>query len=69
MVHVNGKEEWTMVTEMGNILIVDDEELIRRSIRKKLAALGYVCGEASDAHEALEKMSENPADLVIGIFC
>jgi putative two-component system response regulator len=56
-----------MTTEAtkGSILIVDDEELIRRSIRKKLTKEGYNCAEASCGDDALLHLSGNQADLVI----
>lgn len=47
------------------ILIVDDEELIRRSIRRKLIKEGYSCAEASCGDEALTYLHTNQADLVI----
>jgi putative two-component system response regulator len=49
----------------GNILIVDDEDLIRRSIRKKLIKEGYTCTEASCGDEALSYLKSSQADLVI----
>ncbi|WP_114571515.1 response regulator transcription factor [Exiguobacterium flavidum] len=47
-----------------NIMIVDDEEKMRRLLRLFLEGDGYTCIEAKDAKEALEKISERP-DLVI----
>ena len=54
-----------MVTGQGSILIVDDEELLRRSLRKKLSKGGYHCQEAGSGDEALERLRSDPADLVI----
>ena len=48
-----------------NVLIVDDEDLMRRAIRMKLTKEGYNCSEASCASEALNKLKEGPFDLVI----
>lgn len=48
-----------------NILIVDDETLIRRSMFRKLMKEGYVCAEASCGDEALESLKSRRADLVI----
>ncbi|MBN1857203.1 MAG: response regulator [Dehalococcoidia bacterium] len=47
------------------VLIVDDERLVRRTLHKKLSREGYRCEEAGDAEEALHQMGGNPADLVI----
>lgn len=52
-------------TEQENILIVDDEETVRRVLRKRLVREGYRCEEASNADEALEKLRSNPHELVI----
>jgi putative nucleotidyltransferase with HDIG domain len=56
-----------MVTALQkeNILIVDDEKTVRRSLNKCLTLRGFSCSEASNANEALESMEKNPADLVI----
>ncbi len=47
------------------ILVVDDEELIRRFIVTFLSKLGYSSVMAIDGIEALEKMKENKIDAVI----
>jgi putative two-component system response regulator len=48
-----------------SILIVDDEDPIRRSIRKKLTREGYNCAEASCGDDAMRHLKGNQADLVI----
>lgn len=52
-------------TEKANILIVDDEEPVRRPLRKKLSREGYTCREAGDAVQALERLRDCLTDLVI----
>jgi len=47
------------------ILIVDDDEVIRMLMSQFLAGEGYAVVEAEDGHAALEKLAENPFDLVI----
>jgi putative nucleotidyltransferase with HDIG domain len=47
------------------ILVVDDEPVIRRLLRQKMISLGYACFEADSSRQAMEKMNESPADLVI----
>lgn len=47
-----------------NILIVDDEKLIRWSMRQKLGSWGYQVSEAEDIQEALRKISQETPDLV-----
>jgi putative two-component system response regulator len=56
-----------MVTTLQkeNILIVDDEKTVRRSLNRCLTLRGFSCAEASNADEALESLKKNPADLVI----
>ena len=47
------------------ILVVDDEELIRRLIVTFLSQLGHSCITATDGVDALEKMDGNKMDAVI----
>jgi putative two-component system response regulator len=56
-----------MVTTLQkeNILIVDDEKTVRRSLNRCLTLRGFSCAEASSADEALESLKNNPVDLVI----
>lgn len=56
-----------MVTEakQPSVLIVDDEELVRRTIRKSLASEGFICYEAESAEKAMECMRSRPAEVVI----
>jgi putative two-component system response regulator len=48
-----------------NILIVDDEKTVRRSLNRALSMNGYSCEEASSADEAMASLNRRPADLVI----
>jgi two-component system chemotaxis response regulator CheY len=50
---------------MPSILVVDDEEQIRRLIRETLEQDGYRVTEARDGKEALQQYRLAPADLVI----
>jgi len=54
---VSGKRE--------GILIVDDEEVIRRFLHQRLSSEGYQCQEASSADQALDELKSNPTELVI----
>jgi CheY-like chemotaxis protein len=47
------------------ILVVDDEEVIRKFLRIQLAKLGYEVEEAADGEQALEKLGEDDFDLLI----
>lgn len=49
---------------MADILIIDDHEAIRRSLRKILEALGHTVREAADGQTALRHFAGKPADLV-----
>jgi two-component system nitrogen regulation response regulator NtrX len=49
----------------GSILIVDDEEGIRRSVADILADEGYAPAVAADAEDALRQVTAAPPDLVL----
>ncbi len=48
-----------------NILVVDDEELIREVIKEYLNLAGYIVTEAQNGEEAIKKFKENNINLVI----
>ena len=50
---------------MPSVLIVDDEEAIRRLIRSTLEQAGYHVREAADGKAGLSHYRQSPADLVI----
>ncbi len=50
---------------MARILIIDDEESVRATLRKILDAAGHDVVEAEDGEAGLERYRENPADVVI----
>lgn len=50
---------------MPSVLVVDDEEAIRRLIREALEQAGYQVNEARDGKEGLARYRQVPADLVI----
>lgn len=54
-----------MAGKREGILIVDDEEVIRRLLRQKLSDEGYRCEEAGSAEQALDKLRSNAVELVI----
>ena len=54
-----------MTNKQGKILIVDDEEVIRRLLHQKLSSEGYQCQEAGSADEALEKLRSSAVELVL----
>ena len=47
------------------ILVVDDEKLIRWSLRKNLVGAGYQVLEAEDGNQALEVLDDEGADLML----
>jgi NADH-quinone oxidoreductase subunit E/NADP-reducing hydrogenase subunit HndA len=49
----------------GNVLVVDDEQIVLRSCERILGAEGYFVQTASSARSALEMMAENSYDLLI----
>jgi two-component system, OmpR family, KDP operon response regulator KdpE len=48
-----------------HILVVDDEEQIRRALKSILSTRGYTLEMAATAHEALMKAIDSPPDLVV----
>ena len=50
---------------MACILLIDDEESCRVTLRKILETAGHDVVEAADGREGLERYRENPADVVI----
>jgi len=50
---------------MAYVLIVDDEPLVARAHERALKSAGYRCEIAGNADEALQKLNEEPADLVL----
>jgi two-component system, chemotaxis family, chemotaxis protein CheY len=50
---------------MKHILIVDDSNLARRTLRQIIERSGYSVEEAKDGHEALEKYYLRRPDLVL----
>jgi DNA-binding NtrC family response regulator len=49
----------------SHVLVVDDEELYRRSLARILARVGHEISEARDAAEALAIAANQPLDLVL----
>ena len=51
-----------------NILVVDDQAVVRRELRKSLTAYGFRVSEARDGQEALQYLECGGVDLVITDF-
>jgi CheY-like chemotaxis protein len=49
----------------ASILVVDDEETVRRCLRAVLEEAGYSVTEAADGREAIEELQRAKPDLVI----
>ena len=54
-----------MTEKQERILIVDDEEAIRRLLHQKLSSKGYQCQKAGNADRALDELKSSPIALVI----
>ncbi|RZM13540.1 MAG: response regulator [Pedobacter sp.] len=50
---------------MPNILIIDDEKAIRKTLVEILSFEGYQIDEAADGDEGLKKFSDRNYDLVL----
>ena len=53
------------MTGNTRILIVDDDEAVRRSYRRSLESIAFNVEAASDGNEALKTMEQNPFDVVL----
>jgi len=53
------------MADSSTILLVDDEEAVRRVLSFPLERDGYVVVQASDGEEALERFGHQPVDLVV----
>ncbi len=49
----------------GNILVVDDEHLVRKALSRYLLKMGYTVDIAEDGTIALDKLDKSPYDLVL----
>ncbi len=54
-----------MVNKRERILVVDDEAMVRRLLCQKLSGEGYQCEEAGGADQALDRLRDNPVELMI----
>ena len=50
---------------MAHILVVDDEPMLRRTLRAILEKAGHTVAEAGDGQQALKIFSANKPDLVL----
>ncbi len=50
---------------MKNILVVDDDQFIRSTVKNMLEFLGYEVTEACDGIEGLKMFRKSPTDLVL----
>ena len=53
------------MNDKASILIVDDEEIVRRSHLRSLAGMGCHAEAAADGNEALQVMERRPFDVVL----
>ena len=53
------------MTAKKRILIIDDEEDLRKMLKFRMEALGYEVDEAVDGAEGLDKARRNSSDLII----
>ena len=50
---------------MARILVIDDDEVVRSTIRKMLQMAGYEIEEAFDGEEGVKLYNQDPTDVVI----
>ena len=49
----------------NRVLLVDDNELIRKTTREMFESAGYICDEAENGAEALDRVSIFHPDLIV----
>lgn len=54
-----------MAVEIGNLLVVDDNEMNRDMLSRRLARKGHTVDVAEDGHRALEMVAESDYDVVL----
>lgn len=54
-----------MTSKQHRVLIVDDEPVVRRILRQRLSSDGYHCEEAGSAEDALVRLANDSAELVV----
>lgn len=54
-----------MIGNQKKILVVDDEENTRLALSRLLAREGYAVQAAANGYEALDRLRETPAELII----
>lgn len=54
-----------MSSQPTSVLVVDDEFVLRKALRKSLAASGFAVEEARNGEEALSVVRQQPFDLVL----
>lgn len=50
---------------MASVLVVDDQEMVRQTLRSALEAQGWDVREAADGDEALQLYRSAPSDVVV----
>lgn len=65
---MTARQEQPLVRGCGTILLVDDEEVVRSSVRRMLESLGYDVLTASDGDEAIELYSRRREEIVLVIL-
>jgi two-component system, OmpR family, KDP operon response regulator KdpE len=54
-----------MSSQLTSVLVVDDESVLRKALRKSLAASGFAVEEARSGEEAVSAVRQQPFDLVL----
>lgn len=58
-------EPTSIQIDHSRVLIVDDDEIIRKLLRRVLERSGFVIDEAASGEQALEQIEQNPPDLIL----
>lgn len=58
-------EPTSIQIDHSRVLIVDDDEIIRKLLRRVLERSGFVIDEAASGEQALEQIEQDPPDLIL----
>ena len=53
---------------MERLLLVEDDETLRETLALNLERQGYTVEQAVDGEEALDKVREDPPDLIVDVY-
>ena len=63
--HTGNPEKNGQVIDSHRLLVVDDDPAVRQALSIVLSSCGYICDQASSAHDALEHLKKQAYTCVL----